>query len=469
MNFNNLRLYSFLDQPTAKLLLVLLWAVLLPVLSLAQGTGWKSGVAKTVITPIDSIWMAGYAVRDHAAEGSLHELWAKALVIQDSVGNKAVFVSTDLLGLPKNVADDIADRLISKFELDRSQIMLTSSHTHSGPVLSESLYDIYPLTSEQRHNIEKYSQWLVDNIVEVVSKAMNDMQSVQVYSGTSQVRFAVNRRNNKEEEVLHANQLNGPIDHSVPVIKLEHPSGSLQAIVFGYACHATTLNGYQWSGDYPGFAQVNIESKYPGAVALFFAGCGGDQNPLPRRTIPLAKQYGSELSAAVFTALDQPMLKLKPYLKTTYKELDLPYGTLPTINELESMTRSETSYYRQWAKRWIKTINEGKPIPASYPSYPIQTWQIGSQTWVALGGEVVVDYAVSLKQLLGQDLFIAAYANDVMAYIPSVRVLKEGGYEGLTSMYVYGLPAAWSSEVQDNIVSEVQRQVQQLKTKSVEK
>ena len=68
---------------------------------------------------------------------------------------------------------------------------------------------------------------------------------------------------------------------------------------FGYACHPTVLDGYEWSGDYPGFAQIELEKSYPGTVAMFFQGTGADMNPLPRRTVPLAQQYGEELAAAV--------------------------------------------------------------------------------------------------------------------------------------------------------------------------
>ena len=449
-------------QDSIKYLLVLLWAVLLPGWTYAQSSTWKAGAAKISITPEESLWMAGYASRDRPADGTLNQLWAKALAIEDSVGNKSVFVSSDLLGLPKNISDSIVDRLMLKHQLDRSQVMLTSSHTHSGPVLSRSLSDVYPLTTDHLKPIDIYAQRLENKIVELVSNAFNNLEPALVYSGMGQVRFAVNRRNNIEKDVPFTHEFKGPVDHSVPVLKLQRMDSSLLAIVFGYACHATTLNGNQWSGDYPGFAQIELESDHPGAVALFFAGCGGDQNPLPRRTVPLAEQYGRELSAAVSRSLEEPMQKLSPFLQTTYQELELLYGQLPNVSQLDSLSNTDLLYQKKWALRWLETINAGDPIPASYPSYPIQTWQLGSQTWVALGGEVVVDYSISLKRKLGQNLFVTAYANNVMAYIPSVRVLNEGGYEGLTSMRVYGLPAPWSSEVEERIIAEVQRQVKAL-------
>jgi hypothetical protein len=106
-------------------------------------------------------------------------------------------------------------------------------------------------------------------------------------------------------------------------------------------------------------------------------------------------------------------------------------------------------------------IAAGEEFPRTYPYYPVQSWQLGEQTLVVLGGEVVVDYAFALRDTLGNDLMLMGYANDVMSYIPSERVLSEGGYEGKTAMWVYGHHGTWSSGIEDKIVNEVVRQVKQ--------
>ncbi len=428
----------------------------------AQEDSWKVGVGADIITPQTSMWMAGYGFRDHVAEGTLNDLWVKALAIEDSRGRQAVFVSTDLLGLSKGISDAVTSKLKTLYQLERSQVMLTSSHTHSGPVLYQTLIDIYPLDDDQKKRVVEYSTWLENRIVDVVSEALNNLEPANLYTGIGHTRFAVNRRNNSEQDIATTTNLNGPFDHSVPVLAVERPDGVLRAMVFGYACHATTLNGYQWSGDFPGFAQQELEKSYPGVTALFFAGCGADQNPLPRRTIPLAKQYGEELAGAVSRVLQESMSQVDPFLSTTYGELELAFSALPDKEELLSIKESNIVYHQRWAQRWLQHMESGKAIPANYLHYPVQTWQLGDQTWVALGGEVVVDYSIYLKNLLGQDLFVTAYANDVMAYIPSLRILREGGYEGDTSMRVYGLPAPWSPEVEQKIINEVQRQVNEL-------
>src|SRR5690606_23666179 len=95
----------------------------------------------------------------------------------------------------------------------------------------------------------------------------------------------------------------GPVDHDVPVLQVAGPDKKLKALLFGYACHSTTLSFYQYCGDYSGFAQRNLEEAHPGATALFVQGCGADQNPYPRGELELCRQHGRALSNGVEAAL----------------------------------------------------------------------------------------------------------------------------------------------------------------------
>ena len=425
---------------------------------------WKAGVAKEKITPKDSVWMAGYAHRDHSAESTLQDLWVKALALEDAEGNRALLITTDLLGLPKSLSDRVCEQLQRHIGLSRDQIMLTSSHTHTGPVLENSLYPAYPLNRERIILIEVYSQWLENRMVAMGIAAFKELKPAMISSGSGFVRFGVNRRNNVESELSTATNLEGPIDHSVPVIAIQNPDSSYSAIVFGYACHATVLSSYQWSGDYPGFAQEAIEKAYPGATAMFIAGAGGDINPLPRRSIGLTRQYGQELAASVSQVLDEKMQALAAKISVDYQTIELKYDDIPSKKRLDKIIADEDSrsYEVSWAKNLLEQYELGKEIPKSYPAYPIQSWRLGSQTIIAMGGEVCVEYAIRLKRLLGQDIFVFGYANDVMAYIPSLRILREGGYEGLLSMRIYGLPGIWSGEIEETIVMAIWNQTHNL-------
>lgn len=421
--------------------------------------GWKAGVARELITPEYSMWMAGYAARNRPSEGVLHDLWAKALAIEDSRGYKAVLVTTDIIGYPKNISDRIRNRIGAKYGLTRSQIILNGSHTHSGPVMYNAGPSSYPLDQEQLSKVREYSAKFENQIVELVGRAIGSMVPADIYSQNGVVRFQVNRRNNIEASSNRINDLKGPNDYAVPVIKVENKAGELMAVAFGYACHATVLSIYQFSGDYPGFAQIEFEKSHPGVTAMFFQGAGADQNPLPRRTIPLAQQYGRELAAAVERVLNEDMVKLEPHLSTAYSEINLQFaGTTPTKEELKQIIQDSSSsaypaYLKLTAKGLLEKLERGESLMTSYP-YPCAVWKIGAQPVMILGGELLIEYAIELKKKFGPDIFVVGYSNDVMSYIPSETVLKEGGYEGTRSP-IFTTP--WHMNIQSSILDEMAR------------
>lgn len=447
----------------SRLLIGCIAALLLPLAAPASAAGWKAGVARENITPEKLMWMSGYAARNHAAEGQATDLWAKALVLEDPSGHRAVLVTMDLVGISRDVSRAVCQGIESRYGLKRADVALNVSHTHCGPVVGKNLETIYFLDSEQQKLVADYTAQLEGKLIGVAGKALDRLAPCELSWQIGRAGFAVNRRENKQPEVPTLRQrgrLKGPFDHDVPVLAVRDTDGKLVAVAFGYACHATTLDFYQWCGDYPGYAMLELERVHPEATALFWAGCGADQNPLPRRTVELAEAYGRRLAAAVDDVLGAPMLPISGELATSYAEIDLPLATLPTREELETQKQSKNRYEVQRATRLLAQIDARQPLSPTYP-YPVQLWRLGPDLkWVFLGGEVVVDYALRLKQELGPGTtWLAGYSNDVMAYIPSRRVLLEGGYEGATAMIYYGLPTSWSERVEEAIVGEVHRQV----------
>lgn len=440
----------------------------------AQAAPWKAGVARAKITPEKPIWMSGYASRDHVAEGTLHDLWAKALVIEDPRGQRVALVTLDLVGIDRQFGQEVGRRLQEQYGLEPRQVALASSHTHTGPVIGENLRPMYRFTDEQAADIVEYTRATQDKIVTAVGAALKLLAPCSIEWGVGEANFAVNRRNNREADVpmlrQEGQQLAGPVDHSVPVLCVGDSDGRLLAVVFGYACHATTLSFYHWSGDYPGFAQLALEKSHPGCTAMFFAGCGADQNPLPRRSVELAQQYGEQLAAAVDRVLKGDMKPIaaapaNAQLESALAEVPLPFAELPTREKLLGDSMADDHYVASRAKFLLAKVEAGQPLSPTYP-YPVQTWRLGDELiWVWLGGEVVVDYALRLTRELGPNVFIGAYANDVMAYIPSRRVLGEGGYEGEGAMVYYGLPSPWAPEVEELIIAEARRQAEKLRAK----
>ncbi len=460
-------------QPSASRLpgytaIALLAVLLAGSLLAADPASWKAGTARVNITPTQPLWMAGFASRTRPAEGKEMDLWLKALALEDAQGRRAIVLSADLLGFPQSIYQHTCAALKEKFALDPDQILLCVSHTHCSPVLRGALYDVYPLDAAQIGLIEKYSDDLELKMVETVGKAIADLAPARLVAGQGVCGFAVNRRNNLEPDVpklIAQGALKGPVDHSVPVLAVYLPDGKLKAVLFGYACHNTVMDFYKWCGDYAGFAQLALEQSHPDATAMFFMGCGADQNALPRRRLELAERYGHMLAAAVEEALLAPPRALAPELRTTMQMVTLHLGPPPTEAELVKLQTDKNAMTRRWATRFLSDLKAGKPLIHDYP-LPVQAWQFGGQQLlITLGGEPVVDWSLKFKQRFGARTWVAGYCNDVMNYLPSLRVLKEGGYEGAHATKVYGLPASrWAEDAEDLVTVSVRRLVQSLQS-----
>ncbi len=423
--------------------------------------GWKAGAASVAITPSESLWMAGYGSRTAPAEGKETDLFAKALVLEDASGKRGVVVTLDLVGIDRGFAGRVTDALAKQHQFSRESVALSTSHTHSGPVVGQNLAPLHyeRLEPEQQRKIDTYADELLGKITAAVGEAVGALVPARLQWGSGKCTFAVNRRENKEPEVpaeRTKGNLNGPVDHDVPVLSVRDSESGLKAVLFGYACHATVLSGQTWNADYPGYAQTALEARYPGAVALFWAGCGADQNPIPRRELPLAEKYGAELAARVGDVLDSPMAELPPKLACAYQEISAPLDTLPSTEEIRANAASTDRFQVARAKYLLRKIEEKGGLEGAYP-YPVAVWTLGGEVdFVLLGGEVVVDYALRLKrERRGTATWVAGYSNDVMSYIPSRRVLKEGGYEGATSNVYYGLPTLWHESLEETIAKAV--------------
>lgn len=444
-------------------LLVLIVGALLPCPAWADG--WKAATAAKKITPPGPMWMAGYGSRDHAATGFLNDLWAKVLVLEDAAGRRVAVITLDLVGIGPDVVDPVTAQLESKYSLPRANVAICCSHTHSGPVVGVNLRTLHRdlLDDAQKQLIARYAENLQTTLVDLVGQAIDALAPSELAYGHGQATFAANRRNNKEPDVpqLRAEgKLVGPFDHDVPVLRITDSQNKLTAVLFGYACHATVLSGYEWSSDYPGFAQSALEEKYAGCTALFFAGCGADQNPLPRRKVELAREYGQRLAAAVDRVLQEKLEPVAPELQVGWKIIPLEFAHVPSRDEVEQDAKSNDRYISARAKLYLEWLDAGKAIPETYP-YPVQVWRLGHDlVFITLGGEVVVDYALRLKEEYGpQHTWVAGYTNDVMAYIPSRRVLREGGYEGGGAMVYYSLPSPWAPTVEADIVEAVRETI----------
>ena len=147
------------------------------------------------------------------------------------------------------------------------------------------------------------------------------------------------RRPNGKGGYNNAPNPDGPVDLSVPVLRVATANAEEAAFIFGYSCHCTTLGLQKFSGDYAGYAQQYLQEAHPGVISMFMNGCSGDQNPYPRNTRELAQAHGRSLATAVEAALTTQLKPLSGKIRAAYREIPLASVSFPTREQLEAQTQ----------------------------------------------------------------------------------------------------------------------------------
>lgn len=417
---------------------------------------WRVGLAKVCITPEGPIRMAGYASRNKPSEGVLTDLYAKAMAIEDAEGHRAVLLTADLIGFRAPLAEAICKRAEQKTGLSRRQILLNASHTHTGPVVGMLDPKRYQLAKEELTTVEAYSKRLQEQLPDLVAAALKDLKPARLSWGIGVANFVMNRREFTGRGVRLGVNPRGYADRGVPVLRVDSPEGKIRAVVFGCACHNTTLTGqhYVLSGDYAGFAQQYVEGEHPGVQAMFMIGCGGDANPYPRGTIENAKQHGKELGAEVCRVAAGRLREIGGPLRVELDYADLPLQPVPSREELEEMNKGP-GYIQYNARRMLEALKRNESLPTHYRA-PIALWQFGDDlTLVALPGETVSEFVPLVEGAIGhRRLWVAGYCNDVFGYLVTAKIVAEGGYETRGLFEEIGF---FSPKAQDVLIAKVRQ------------
>jgi putative membrane-bound dehydrogenase-like protein len=436
-----------------RLSLALLLVLTAP-LPAAEPTTYLVGAARVEITPKYPVRLHGFGFRRTESEGVRQPLWAKALAIGSDADGPAVLITVDNLGIPEEMTQELARRLQKKAMLDPARLAITATHTHTAPMFTGVAPTIFglPIPPEHQEHIDRYTRECTDKLEEVALAALKDRKPARLEWGIGKVTFAINRRTK-----------GGPVDHELPLLVVrDAATNKIRALYVSYACHCVTLSDNKISGDWAGYAQEHLERAHPGAVALVSIGCGADANPssgVTKDRADLAEKQGEEIAAEVRRLLQTPLRSVQGKLTAKLERIDLAFDKHPTRAEWEEKAKrmDATGHH---ARVQLARLDRGEALRTQI-SYPIQSWTFGdSLALVFLAGEVVVDYSLRLKhELDGRRLWINAYSNAAPCYVPSERVLKEGGYEGGGAMVYYDQPTRLKPGLEKQIVSAVHGQL----------
>lgn len=376
--------------------------------------------------------MSGYASRTKPFTSIENDLWAKVLILEDEQGKRVAIITTDLVGIKTTVSSAIYTGITERTGIQRPDILLTWSHTHSGPRLT--LEDKASSEGGQTNtqNSLAYTRKLQGQLVHLVELATRSLQPVDISWGSGFASFVMNRRQRTESGIRLNPNPSGHVDRSLPCLKVSTSDGKLLATLFQVACHNTTLGSknYLLCGEYAGYAQQQVEAMYPGTQAMFMSGCGGNANPYPRGTMENVRQHGQEVATEVHRLLESELTPVTGALTTVLDNARLTLQPQKPVSELEDILADGPSWLKHCAGIMLDALKRGEILPTYYDA-PVSVWQFGEDlTLVGMSGEVVSGYVLATQMSIGhRKLWIGAYCHDYFGYLPTAQILRDGGYE----------------------------------------
>ncbi len=421
------------------------------------------GVAEVDVTPAVGSKLAGFADRVADSTGVYLPLRAIVTAIADrDSGRTVILVSIEWLGF-SDWTDRVRNMIHASTGVPTSDILLCGTHTHCGPPIRKHI------KADCRAGIdEAYLESSFTKIAATAQAAMDVREPVSIRSSTGWCGLAHSRRRPDGKGVVQwLPSLDAPHDHTVPVVAFDDAGGRLKHVLFGYTAHTSAAGMIlEFGGDYAGFALLEIEQQLD-CTCAFFQGCAGDQKPFlpdpqqagfPAYPISKVEAMGRQLANAVTREIKHGRWQdVSGRLEVRQQVIDLQTTILPR-EEYEHWLQSDDDLIVEWAQRYRDLIDRDEKLPTKV-GFEFQTIQFGrSLVWVAMAGEMSVEYGLRLKKELGSrfgHVWPMGYANGMVGYVCSERQIPEGGYEVFTSMQYNGNTGPYESGTEDQIITAI--------------
>lgn len=436
----------------------------------------KFGCASEVITPDSPVFMHGYGAREQKSDGVHDDLYVKAVLLE---ANKQLLILTiDALGSDRSFVDGIKDALLEAFGLEHDQVLINFSHTHHSVFFTgldadkrRGAYSIsqdrWPESESEVDYTEdeKLYRSMRDTIIKMTHNCRRNLMEGELYVGRMHSDFAVSRRKPDSNGTIEWRpNYDAEIDKELLVLKLTDLAGKVKGILYNYGCHTTAMGAQlKLSNDFAGKTSSVLEEAYPGATALFLQGCAGELKPLKSAdgdkfkalSYEEMEQAGTDLANDVLKLLaDGTFEKIQCDFRTALVD-PLLYTEQTEASFYEPIANESTSlFYRNAAKRTIEAIQNGS-IKDRLPHY-ICLWHLDANTrLVAMEGEVSTEYSLLIKRLLRPYTTLTlGYTNGVYCYIPTRKMIREGGYEASCNFF-FNLRGPWVPEIEDIIIGQI--------------
>jgi len=336
-------------------------------------------------------------------------------------------------------------------------VLLNASHTHNGPTTGTWWTALFsPPDAVYLDMLERY-------VVTAACLARDRMRDVRLRHGAARTSFAVSRRKIGPDglAVWEANTENTIYDRA-PICAFEEPTGKPVCLLFSASCHPSTVPGRSVSADYPGVAMDTLDAHFGTECSLFLQGVGGDTKVRSCRdecafgtTWEDQNAAGRMVSDAVAAVVASGLEPAEPNLVVREVSVDLVTDPVPDEQGFERLRDAPDTHdmKRAWAGRMLERLARGDDLPAVVP---VTMHGIGIGAGVRLigvEGEAVADHGYLLEGAFGGGTtFPMGYTDGCQMYIPSDKMLAEGGYE-VDSFSEYHFPAGLAGGIDARLLA----------------
>lgn len=435
----------------------------------------RAGFARADITPHPDCILDGFAGRDHGCEG-IHDNLSVTVLALARGGDIAIIAGFDLLELIDSQVDEIWRRIQDRFGIGRNRVFLNCSHTHAGPMM-RTRFNRKFCQGMECHPDAEYIETIISRTVNTAAHAIDNLEPARILYGLGETHIGINRR--ARDTSIYKNRPAGytgffanfpnpgkPVDRTCFVLNVTRPDGTPMGLVFTASCHPTTMSydNYLVSAEYPGVARRILEESLNGAPALFLQGIGGDVKP---RRVAQENSFrsgdymdveavGRELADDVGRILKGTMTPLDVNIASAVTRIELPFNVDWGTSAFDTYdTDGQPDYRRNWAKRWKERLADGETPPKSIP-LTLGLLELGNGIRIpTVSGEVLTDIGLKIRDHVDIGVTVPlGYTNGRVGYIPDSPVLREGGYEGVeTVFFTEGMPAPWREDIDDTLLN----------------
>lgn len=375
----------------------------------------KFGVATADITPPIGVMLWGYGPRPSESVG--HPLRAEALACESATGGW-ILIGADLGGFSWPLTNRLRTDVAQRTGLPSEAVMLTATHTHSGPHVTDALWC-------ERSELESaYFRTLRDQLADVADRAWRArFPGTLLYAQTAAPELASNRRIQKADGTWSnewndlAGRHTGYYDPAVDLVGVRREDGAIDILLVNFGCHPVCFGSQNRaiSGDYVSFLKDDLETEGDARTVLFTV--SGHANVDPRDCVQVkpevVRKMGERLAGIVRRAL--PSLA--------------PVGGGGAAAVHESWQFNTT-----WELGGQMTIYFPHAACGAPVSTAVSVLAAGSLVLLGLPGETVSEYRAKcrLRSPFAHTLLVSL-ANDFIGYLPTNEILKQGAYEATMS------------------------------------